>query len=308
MTCYNQAEFIEDALKSVRQQTERDFQLIVTDDGSSDSSVNIINEQLRTWLPNGELIATEQNVGIAATLNRVIPILHGAYVAVLNGDDWMEPERLERLADALECSDQRVGVVYSDLRLVDSSGEPTGEIDKPARIPSRPDGIYRRIVEAPMIGMGSIMFRREILDRIGRWDEDLVADDFDFLLRAARAGYWFEYVPGAFYNYRQHDASLKAMRGAELAVGRAQALCKQLDSGNDLKSLVLGRIGSIAIALHGAQFDRAVTRKYLLLVLLRARNRGVARALIENILHLSPGSLSPTHIRKRLRKRITRRG
>lgn len=303
VTSYNQADLVCQALDSVAAQTERDLQLIVTDDGSADDS----RAMIETWLARhdlaGTLIAAHQNVGLPAMLNRAFPTIRGDYVVVLNGDDWMEPDRLEVQADALDSASDEVGLVYSDLRVVDADGIPTGDIFPPPSVQRREGEVLLHIIESPMIGMPSVMFRRAVLDRVGLWDESLVADDFDFLLRVAAAGYEFRYVPEIIVNYRQVDVSLTSARGAELAEGRILALQKVYGRDRETDRAILRRVEGLAIALHGMGYDRRATRRHLQFVLRGLPSRTLIRVTIENRLGMAPRSLSARHFGQRIARR-----
>src|SRR5581483_3394013 len=204
VTCFNQEQWIEQALDSVAAQTEPDLQLIVTDDGSRDGS----RARIDHWVANhdlpAEVVASERNVGLPAMLNRAMRRFRGRYVVVLNGDDSMEPDRVASQAAALDHARETVGVVYSDLRVVDVGGVATGEILPPPAI-EQPEGhLLLRLISAPTFGMGVVMFRRRILETIGPWDESLVADDYDFLLRVAAADFEFMYLPGVVMSARRY--------------------------------------------------------------------------------------------------------
>ena len=123
----------------------------------------------------------------------------------------MEPDRLKSSA-ALDAEPDEVGLVYSDLRVVDRRRGPTGDIFPPAVGRTARGRSPVADHRAPDDRMPSVMFRRAVLDRVGPWDESLVADDFDFLLRVAAAGFEFRYVPGIILNYRQVGASLTSSR------------------------------------------------------------------------------------------------
>lgn len=302
VTSYNQADLIGQALDSVAAQTERDLQLIVTDDGSTDGSRAAIEAWLARNDFQGTLVAVDQNVGLPAMLNRALPLIQGDLVVVLNGDDWMEPDRLSVQAAALDDAPEEVGLVYSDLREVDADGFPTGDIFPPLTVERREGDVLLHIIQQPMIGMGSVMWRRAVLDQIGRWDESLVADDFDFLLRVAAAGYEFRYVPAIILNYRHVATSLTSARGAELAEGRIVALQKLVGRDGEIDSAILRRVEGLAVALHGMGHDRRATRRHLAFVVRHAPTRASVRALTENLVRAPPGTLSPSRARARARR------
>src|SRR5581483_5532121 len=228
VTCFNQEQWIEQALDSVAAQTEPDLQLIVTDDGSRDGS----RARIDHWVANhdlpAEVVASERNVGLPAMLNRAMRRFRGRYVVVLNGDDWMEPDRVASQAAALDHAPETVGLVYSDLRVVDAGGAATGEVLPRPTVERRQGNVLLHIISEPMIGMPSVMFRRSVLDTIGSWDESLVADDYDFLLRVAASSFEFLYLPRVTANYRSYGDSMTGSRGPVLAEGRILALYKLL--------------------------------------------------------------------------------
>ncbi len=300
VTFFNQVQWVDQALDSVATQTESNFQLLIADDGSTDGT----RERVQAWRDrHGQLGATvlpDQNGGLPALLNLVLPHLLGRFVMVLNGDDWLDPHRVQHQADALEQLPDRVGLVYSDLRVVDIDGRPTGEIFPPATL-GRPTGDFLlRMVSGPVFGMPCVMFRRSILDIIGPWDETLVADDFDFLLRAAAADVEFGYAPFTDTNYRQYGSSLTGSRNAVLADGRITALLKIRGRDRITDRAIDRRVGELAIALHSNGYDPATTRRRLRLAVRHTPNRRVVRSTMESHLRLKPGRLSPRYWVRRL--------
>lgn len=302
VTCFNQEQWIEQALDSVAAQTEPNLQLIVTDDGSRDGS----RARIDHWVANhdlpAEVVASERNVGLPAMLNRAMRRFRGRYVVVLNGDDWMEPDRVASQAAALDHARETVGVVYSDLRVVDVGGVATGEILPPPAI-EQPEGhLLLRLISAPTFGMGVVMFRRRILETIGPWDESLVADDYDFLLRVAAADFEFMYLPGVVMSARRYGGSMTRSRNAVLAEGRILALSKLLGRDAVTDQAIVTRVRELAIALHYLGYRSDATRHHLRFVMRRQPSRRVARALVENSFRLRPGVLTGASLRRALRR------
>lgn len=102
---YNKAPYVRKALESVIAQTFRDFELIIVDDGSTDGSVDIVRDFIRTLNgANGENdgrvnihVLSQQNAGVAAARNRGVRESEGEYVCFLDADDWWEPNFLEEM-------------------------------------------------------------------------------------------------------------------------------------------------------------------------------------------------------------------
>ena len=293
VTFFNQEMWVDQALDSVATQTVGDVQLVITDDGSTDGT----RTRIRAWLDahglEADLVFPDHNLGLPAILNRALPLIRGRFVAVLNGDDWMERTRTADQVAALEAAPAAVGLVYSDLRVVDIDGVPTGEVFPPRSVPRDEGDVFVRLVSAPMIGMPCVMVRREVLEAIGPWDETLLADDFDFLLRVAAAGFHFRYLPVIILNYRQYGSSMTGADGGRLAEARFRSLRKFLGRAPDADAAILTRMLGMVISLHGSGYDRRTTRRHLWFVMRRKPSLRLSRALAENVLHVRPGRLSP---------------
>jgi glycosyltransferase involved in cell wall biosynthesis len=302
VTFFNQERWVYQALDSVLNQTEQDLQLIVADDGSLDGTRCAIERWRRHNGGTGEPVLATANGGLPALLNRASMLARGRYVMVLNGDDWLDKERARHQADALDSLPDTTGVVYSDLRVVDIHGEPTGDTFPPIDQVRAEGQLLHRLITGPLFGMPCVMFRRSILDLVGAWDETLPADDFDFLLRVAAAGFEFAYLPATETNYRRYDGSMTGSRNAELAEGRIAALLKLYGRDATTNHLIDRRVHDLANALHSMGFDRSVTSRRLRWVVRHKPSRRAIRSTIESHLHIRPGRLS---IRARLSGRMT---
>jgi glycosyltransferase involved in cell wall biosynthesis len=292
VTCFNQEQWIEQALDSVARQTQRDIEVIVTDDGSTDGSRARIVQWLSRSDLRGELVASGRNVGLPAMLNRARPRWQGRYIVVLNGDDWMEPDRVASQSAVLDGAPPSVGLVYSDLCVVDVAGRATGDIIPPVSVERREGHVLLHIISQNMIGMGCVMFRRSLLDVIGGWDESLVADDFDFFLRVAAAGFEFRYLPVVAGSCRHYAGSMTGSRGEELVESAFAALRKLLGRDHETDRAILLRMQGQAMAMHALSYERRSTRRHLWFVMRRDPSRRVGRALVENYMRVRPGSLA----------------
>ena len=94
--CHNAAEFLADALQSVRDQTLRDLECIIIDDSSIDGSVAIANRFVNAD-PRFSLVISSERQGASAARNAGIAQATGRWLALLDADDLFLPERLERL-------------------------------------------------------------------------------------------------------------------------------------------------------------------------------------------------------------------
>ncbi len=99
MPIYNGATTVARAIDSILQQTFRDFELVLIDDGCSDNTIDIVRSYND---PRIRLIAHETNQGLAATRNHLVDQARGEFIAWLDCDDWSHPERLDLQVAAFE--------------------------------------------------------------------------------------------------------------------------------------------------------------------------------------------------------------
>jgi len=199
---WNGKRFLADCLGAIRSQTHPQIETIVVDNGSRDGSVELIKEQY----PEVRLVAFDRNVGFSPAVNAGIRAATGRYVALLNNDTKLEPRWAEELVAALDAHPE-VGSVackmlkYDDRAILDGVGDAYGRGGLPNRIGhgERDDGQYDEPRYVLGACGGAAMYRRELFDDIGLFDEDYFAylEDVDLALRAQSAGYKCLYVPTA---------------------------------------------------------------------------------------------------------------
>jgi glycosyltransferase involved in cell wall biosynthesis len=117
---YNNATTLERAAQSMLAQTVSDLELLIIDDGSSDRTAEVA-AAVASRDPRARVLSMPANVGIAQSLNAGLNAATAQVVAVLDADDWSEPDRLERQLEALERS-SRTAVVGVRMREVDEAG------------------------------------------------------------------------------------------------------------------------------------------------------------------------------------------
>ena len=111
---YNRAHLIDRSIQSVLNQTYQDFELIVVDDGSTDNTEDIIR-QFQEKDKRIKYIKHDKNKGGSAARNTGIKNSRGEYIAFQDSDDEWFPEKLEKQIEIIECTDPKVGIVYSDM-------------------------------------------------------------------------------------------------------------------------------------------------------------------------------------------------
>lgn len=184
--CYNQGRFVKEAIRSVLEQTYPNIQIIVVDDCSTDNSVEVITGMVVAH-PHIVFLSLRKNVGNCKAFNLALPHVRGDYIIDLAADDILLPERVSKGVMALTAAGDAFGVNFTDADWVDEDG---GHLYRhSSRFPHQnvPEGdIYTDLIHRFFICSPTMMFRREVIDALGGYDEDLSYEDFDFWIRSSR--------------------------------------------------------------------------------------------------------------------------
>jgi glycosyltransferase involved in cell wall biosynthesis len=202
MPTYNYGHFLPGALESVLGQTERDLELIVVDDGSTDNTTEVIRPYLADPRVCYQPIA---HGGVSAAKNTGIRLSRAPLVGFLDSDDEWLPLKVERQL-ALFQADAELGVAYTRRLLINPAGQSLF-YEQPALHRGM---ILEALFQTNFVCQSSALVRRAVLDDVGLFDERCPpAEDYDLWLRVA-ARYRFDYVDEPLVKYRVGHASLTA--------------------------------------------------------------------------------------------------
>jgi glycosyltransferase involved in cell wall biosynthesis len=195
---YNGENYLRFAIESVLDQTFQDFELIVVDDGSSDSTpevARIYGDRLK--------YVRQDNTGVAGAFNHGLRLATGRYVSWLSHDDVFHAEKLERQVTALGRF-TTPAVCYTDIQMIDSSGNVVVEHQLPQY--ERQETLRHVLTGGPVCSACySLMFDRRCIDEVGLYSETWrYAQDVDMLSRLARR-FPLVRVPGALMQVREHE-------------------------------------------------------------------------------------------------------
>lgn len=206
MPVHNTARFVGAAIESILRQTHADLELIVCDDGSTDGSGEIARRmaegdgRVRTLTLPRRGISAARNAGLAAA--------SGRYVACLDSDDLAEPDRLAVQKEFLDAHAECVALGAQAL-WIDSDGDPLGVTDQPLEHEAIMRDLWRGLGSA--ILQPSLMLRREAVEKVGTYREDLeVSEDLDLYLRLAEIGKLAN-LPDRLIRFRRHGDSVSAV-------------------------------------------------------------------------------------------------
>ena len=210
---YNKAPYVRKALESVFEQTYRDFECIVVDDGSIDNSLAVVKEFVERiddrWIDDRLTIISQPNSGVAAARNNGVKASKGEYVCFLDADDWWEPNFLEEM-DKLIKEYPDAGL-YATNYIYYKPGKTHVALSLPRGYMNYPKAYYEG--SAMPVWTGATCMPRKVFDEMRGFPVGIKLGE-DFLLWAKTALHYpvaFSEKPLAYYN-NDVPASLRATR------------------------------------------------------------------------------------------------
>jgi glycosyltransferase involved in cell wall biosynthesis len=180
---YNRAPLLGRSIRSVLGQSFGDFEVVVVDDGSTDETSAVV-AGFRD--PRVRYLPLPRNTGAAAARNAGIRAARGKFLAFQDSDDEWLPSKLSKQMSAFESGSARLGMVYSDMRMILRGGTatyfaapsvPSGRLINPAT----------RFYQVCNLGIQSAVIKREYLDEAGHFNEGLPAlEDLEMFIRLSR--------------------------------------------------------------------------------------------------------------------------
>lgn len=173
---YNRRQLVRESIESVLNQTYRNVELIVVDDGSTDGTDQLV----RTISPAIHYL-WQTNAGVAAARNHGLTVAQGELIAFQDSDDLWHPGKLA-LQVALLRRNPNVGMTYTSHRIVDCNGSLVGRRWKQLHSGCVTEALFQSM----FIIMPSTLVRRRIIDRVGQFNTSLHTNsDYEFWLRAS---------------------------------------------------------------------------------------------------------------------------
>lgn len=175
MSVLNDERYIGEAVDSVLNQTFRDFEFIIINDGSTDRT----GEILSSYRDDRILLFDQKNRGLTQSLNRGLSLARGEYIARMDGDDISDPARLEEEVRFLD-RDQDIGLVGTFAYRIDEQGRRISVYTYKTTTEEIKKNLW---VDCPFCH-SSVMFRKACIDKIGAYREKVgPTEDYDLWFR-----------------------------------------------------------------------------------------------------------------------------
>jgi len=269
VVCWNSKQHLATCLGSLQGQTYEHVEVIVVDNGSTDATREYV-EAAHPWV---RVQVLEENEGYAAANNAGFRVAKGEYLVVLNPDTEVEPDFVSALVDAVNqdgvgLSTSRI-CLFNDREVINACGNdihvtglgtcrglwlPSSDFDSPARVAS--------------VSGCAFMIRRDVLDRIGGFDEDYFTyiEDTDLSLRANLAGYRIAYAPRSIV-YHKYALRMTSQKLYFIERNRRLTLLKNFRWGTLVALLpplfMTGLLMWTYALIHGPSYLRAKVQAHV---------------------------------------------
>lgn len=170
MSVYNAEKYLAEAIESILNQTYKNFEFIIVDDGSTDNSASII----KNYKDRRIKYFRQSNKGLAGALNLAIGKAEGKYIARMDADDISAPERIEKQVEWLE-KNEHIAIAGTSFALIDEFGRPF----KHSYHLDRPEDLKLELFVRNPFGHGTIMLRRLVLEEVGPYQNSMPYEDYE---------------------------------------------------------------------------------------------------------------------------------
>ncbi|MBU2540164.1 glycosyltransferase [Patescibacteria group bacterium] len=178
MAVFNGQQYVGEAIKNILEQTFKNFEFIIVNDGSTDKTEEI----LTNWEKKDsriKIISNPSNIGLTKSLNKAIDVVQGKYIARQDADDISLPQRLEKQVVFLED--------HLEIKVLGTFGyaiNQEGKILREETLPVSHQDIKNVLIRRNPFIHTSVMIRKEIINKVGKYNEDFkVIQDYELWFR-----------------------------------------------------------------------------------------------------------------------------
>lgn len=261
MPVHNGERFLGEAIDSILCQSFADFELVVVDDGSTDSSSAILAGYASR--DRRMIVHRQANRGSVAALNAGVGLARAPLIARLDCDDLAAPERLA-IQHRFLAENAEVGLVGGDIELIDEDGRTFAA----ARYPSEDDEIRDAFPRSTPFVHSAVTMRREVFERAGGYRPGFeLAEDLDLWLRIAERGALAN-LDATVAMYRLHESqasarklelqAIRALAARLSARARARGEADPFAAGGPIDEAVVLAAGGSAVEIDAAIVDAAI--------------------------------------------------
>ena len=267
---YNQEKYLNKALKSLEKQTLEDVEFICVNDGSVDSSLNILNEY--ALKDERFKVINQKNQGCGASRNNGLKLAKGEYIAFLDPDDWFESNALEKLYN--KAKKQDCDMVVFNFKKISEGGEVVGKFNLKERLKRFVDikedkNFHWRDIKSRVLGglypvAWNKFYKKDLIKENSlHFAKSNLAEDNVFVFGATLTARNIGYLADSLYNYQIHgNSAIRNKSDKNLclfkSIDSVKRLLKDLDLTDELKNEFDGYIFRF-VSFHSKQIKSMST-------------------------------------------------
>jgi glycosyltransferase involved in cell wall biosynthesis len=225
MSVYNGEKYLAEAIESILNQTYKNFEFIIVNDGSSDKSIDIIKEYISK--DNRIVLIDRENEGLPYSLNEGISIAKGDYIARMDADDISLPTRFEKQIDFMQKSE--LDVCGSYIKLFGKNKK-----EYIIKYPLNDEDIRFSLLFFSCLAHPTIVFKNKVFDKVKYNVDYKVTQDYQLWCDIVNADFKIGNIPEVLLNYREHEAQASIEKfkrqqdtAHEIALGYGEKLGKE---------------------------------------------------------------------------------
>ena len=203
---YNRKDYLKETIESILDQTYKDYEIVIVDDGSTDGTEQMIKDAgypIRYYW--------QENKGEAATRNKLIELAQGRYISFIDSDDILMPDAIERMIVFMNRESEDV-IVYGSYLRIDQHGNTCGRSKRKLYSGYITKYLFQDIIVHP----NGSMFPKKVFQEVGNYDTSLkVCTDYNLELRASLK-YRFIALREPTFKHRRHSGNVSERSFANL--------------------------------------------------------------------------------------------
>lgn len=196
--CYNQANYLPEALESVVKQSFTDWECIIVNDGSNDNTCPVARSLISKYTDKKIRLINQKNSGLANARNTGMKASTGKYMLPLDADDLLHPEMLHKTVSLLE-QYREIAIAYTDVKYFGQSNKivQSGEYD------------FQRLRAQNHLNYCSL-YRKEAWIAVGGYNPNMAMgyEDWDFWIGCGEKGFYGRRIPEPLFLYRVKESSM----------------------------------------------------------------------------------------------------
>lgn len=217
--CYNHEKYIEKCLQSILDEKYENKEIVIIDDGSKDNSVEVIRNFIKFYDNDKHIIRlyTQENNGVVKTLNKLVDLANGKYIAVIASDDELKNDGIFKRVEYLEAHPDKMAVIGNAI-VIDNDDKVLKENAAVDLFRAKKKLLNNKYLNLELTLQWSVvgpclLLKKDVYRKIGKYNESYTVEDRDFYLRLIENN-MLGYLDSIVAAYRVHGLNMSIGGGS----------------------------------------------------------------------------------------------